>query len=285
MGGEKDPAPRERVGNGKVPLASTTMNDLELAIRVARTAGSIVRGAFDRGVAADYKKRFDPVTEIDRRADEAILEVLRSERPHDGILSEEGGGETTASRHWIIDPLDGTVNFVHGIPQVSVSIALYDGNTGLVGVIFDPLRDELFTASAGGGARLNDRTITVSAEPELEGSVVATGFPYDHGLHAAGYATTVGAVLEHVNGIRRFGSAALDLAWVAAGRYEGYWELGIAPWDQAAGVIVVREAGGTVTEPAGLDSTPRSAMVVATNGLIHDHLLSIVSAAMPDHLR
>ena len=285
MGGEKDPIPRERIGNGEAPLASTTMNDLELAIHVARTAGDIVRGDFDRGVTADYKARFDPVTETDRRADAAILEVLRSERPHDGILSEESGGETTASRHWIIDPLDGTVNFVHGIPQVSVSIALYDGDIGLVGVIFDPLRDELFTATASGGAQLNDRTMTVSTEPQLEGSVVATGFPYDHGRYAAGYAATVGAVLEHVNGIRRFGSAALDLAWVAAGRYEGYWELGIAPWDQAAGIIVVREAGGTVTEPAGLDSTPRSSMVVATNGLIHDHLLSIVGAAMPVHLR
>jgi myo-inositol-1(or 4)-monophosphatase len=285
MGGEKDPIPCERIGNGEAPLASTTMNDLELAIHVARTAGAIVRDSFDRGVAPEYKARFDPVTEIDRRADDAIVQVLRSERPNDGILSEEGGGETSARRHWIIDPLDGTVNFVHGIPQVSVSIALYDGDTGLVGVIFDPLRDEMFTASAGGGAQLNDRTITVSTEPELEGSVVATGFPYDHGLYAAGYAATVGAVLEHVNGIRRFGSAALDLAWVAAGRYEGYWELGIAPWDQAAGIIVVREAGGRVTEPAGLDSTPRSAMVVATNGLIHDQLLSIVGAAMPVHLR
>lgn len=261
------------------------MNDLELATQVARIGGAVVRDGFDRGVPADYKRRFDPVTEIDRRADEAILAVLRSERPDDGILSEETGGETTAGRHWIVDPLDGTVNFVHGIPQVSVSIAMYEGTTGVVGVIFDPLREELFSAASGGGAHLNGRTIAVSTESTLEKSVVATGFPYDHGQYAAGYAATLGAVLEHVNGIRRFGSAALDLAWVAAGRYEGYWELGIAPWDQAAGIVIVREAGGIVTEPGGDDSIPRSPMVVATNGLIHGSLLSIVGDTMPDHLR
>jgi myo-inositol-1(or 4)-monophosphatase len=114
---------------------------------------------------------------------------------------------------------------------------------------------------------------------------VATGFPYDHGRYAAGYAATAGAVLARVNGIRRFGSAALDLAWVAAGRYEAYWELGIAPWDQAAGIVIVREAGGRVTEPSGPDSTPRSPMVVGSNGVVHNRLLSIIVAAMPEHLR
>jgi len=261
------------------------MNDLELAVHVARIGGDIVREGFASGARVDYKRQFDPVTEVDQRAESAILAVLRSERPDDGILAEEAGGASVPGRHWIVDPLDGTVNFVHGIPHVSVSVALFDGVEGIVGVIFDPLRDEMFTAADGSGARLNGSGITVSAEADLERSVVATGFPYDHGLYADGYAATVGAVLARVNGIRRFGSAALDLAWVAAGRYEAYWELGIAPWDQAAGMVIAREAGGRVTEPNGAESTPGSGMIVSSNGRIHDALLGIIAGAMPDHLR
>lgn len=261
------------------------MNDLDLARHVARIGGDIVRDGFMSGARVDYKRQFDPVTEVDQRAESAILTMLREERPADGIIAEEAGGASVPGRHWIVDPLDGTVNFVHGIPHVSVSIALFDGAQGIVGVIFDPLRDEMFTATAGSGAHLNDREIAVSAERDLERSVVATGFPYDHGRYAHGYAATVGAVLARVNGIRRFGSAALDLAWVAAGRYEAYWELGIAPWDQAAGMVIAREAGGRVTEPDGVESTPASKMIVSSNGHIHQSLLGIIQGAMPGHLR
>jgi myo-inositol-1(or 4)-monophosphatase len=196
-------------------------------------------------------------------------------------MAEESGGMTHDGRHWIVDPLDGTVNFIHGIPQVSVSIALYEGDRGRVGVVYDPLRDEIFTAARGEGARLNGHVISVSATAELERSVVATGFPYDHDVKADELAAVLREVLRHVNGIRRFGSAALDLAWVAAGRLDAYWELGIAPWDGAAGEILVREAGGVVTDPLGRVSTPMMGLVVASNGHLHETLRTIIESWMP----
>lgn len=261
------------------------MSDLEVAIAAARAGGDVVERAFGTATEAELKSRFNPVTEIDRAAERAVLEVIARDRPGDAVLAEESGGERAPGRHWIVDPLDGTVNFVHGIPQISVSVALYDGDTPLAAVIFDPLRDELFDAEASAGARINGSPMAVSSTPSMEESVVATGFPYDHGQYAAGYAHALGRVLERVNGIRRFGSAALDLAWVAAGRYDGYWELGVAPWDQAAGILLVREAGGVVTDAAGTPSTPFTPLVVAANPRVHEELRSTVAGAVPQHLR
>jgi myo-inositol-1(or 4)-monophosphatase len=232
-----------------------------------------------------YKGRFDPVTATDRAAEEAIVDVLHRYRPDDQILAEEGGGAILAGRQWIVDPLDGTVNFVHSIPQVSVSVALYDGSDGLLGVIHDPLRDEVFTATKGGGACLNNTAIATSPTADLSKAVVATGFPYDHDIHADALAVVVREMLRHVNGLRRFGSAALDLAWVAAGRFDAYWELGIAPWDGAAGMVLVREAGGTVTDPFGTESTPANGLVVATNGVLHEAVRVIIDEFCPPHLR
>jgi myo-inositol-1(or 4)-monophosphatase len=165
-----------------------------------------------------------------------------------------------------------------------VSIALYDGPDAVLGVVYDPMRDEMFTAVEGEGARLNGHLLAVSGESTLERSVVATGFPYDHDQHADELSVVVREVLRRVNGIRRFGSAALDLAWVAAGRYEGYWELGIAPWDGAAGLLLVREAGGRVTDPYDRPSTPFMGLVIATNGHIHEDLRTIVESWMPMRL-
>ncbi|MGI9585091.1 MAG: inositol monophosphatase family protein, partial [Acidimicrobiia bacterium] len=205
-------------------------------------------------------------------------------RPDDNVLAEEAGGSPGDGRTWIIDPLDGTVNFIHGIPQVSVSVGLYDGTTAMVGVVFDPLRDELFSAAEGEGTRLNGHVVSVSTEASLERSVIATGFPYDHDVKAEGLSIVVREVLRNVNGLRRLGSAALDFAWVAAGRYEGYWELGIAPWDGAAGQLLVREAGGMVTDPLGRDSTPYMGLVVASNGAIHQEFRTIIESWMPMEL-
>jgi len=261
------------------------MNDLELAIAAARAGGDIVREGFDRGVTAQYKRRFDPVTEIDHASEAAILSVVSAHRPDDAILAEESGGEIPHGRTWIVDPLDGTVNFVHGIPQISVSVGLWDGDTPLAGVVYDPLRDECFSAETGKGAELNNQSIGVSSTDHLDGCVVATGFPYDHGEFADEYAAVVGAVLASVNGIRRFGSAALDLAWVAAGRYEAYWELSLQPWDQAGGIVVVREAGGRVTDFGGIDSVSTTPLVLASNTHIHDGLRSIIEPLVPDRLR
>jgi myo-inositol-1(or 4)-monophosphatase len=261
------------------------MSDLDVAIAAARAGGAVLLEGFGRAIDADYKGRFDPVTEIDRAAERAIVQLVARERPDDAIVAEESGGDEYGGRHWLIDPLDGTVNFIHGIPHISVSVALWEGSRAVVGVVFDPLRDELFTAAAGIGAQLNGAAIGVTATDSLERAVVATGFPYDHGDHAAAYAGVLAAVLEQVNGIRRFGSAALDLAWVAAGRYDGYWELGVAPWDQAAGIVLVREAGGLVTDPFGSPSVPATQMVLASNGVLHGPLVDIVSPRVPEHLR
>jgi len=261
------------------------MNDLDVALSAARIGGEIIRDGFGRGIEAEYKGRFDPVTKVDHASEDAIVETIRSERPDDDIVAEEGGGLESGGRHWIIDPLDGTVNFVHGIPQIAVSIGLWDDATPILGVVFDPLRDETFTAETGKGARLNGADMNVSATAELERAVVATGFPYDHGDHAAEYAAALGAVLENVNGLRRFGSAALDLAWVAAGRFDAFWELGVAPWDQAAGIVLVREAGGRVTDPFGIDSVPRTRLVMASNGTLHEPLGAIVAPMVPARLQ
>ena len=213
-----------------------------------------------------------------------ITRTIREHRPDDGLLAEEGAGSAVRGRRWIVDPLDGTVNFVHRIPHLAISVALYDDDEPLAAVIVDPLRDELFCATRGTRATLNGSPMTVSTTSDVGKAVVATGFPYDHGQYADGYATALGAVLGQVNGIRRFGSAALDLAWVAAGRYDGYWELGVAPWDQAAGILLVRESGGRATDPWGDDSSPESPLIVASNGRLHDGLRTIVVGAVPEHL-
>lgn len=261
------------------------MDDLAVAVAAARAGGAVVREGFDRAVAPQYKRQFDPVTATDHASEAVVLSVITEHRPNDGILAEESGGTVPEGRLWIVDPLDGTVNFVHGIPHISVSVALWEGDRPLVGVIYDPLRDECFSAAAGRGAHLNEHPLGISQVESLDRSVVATGFPYDHGEFADEYAVVVGAVLASVNGIRRFGSAALDLAWVAAGRYEAYWELGLAPWDQAAGIVIVREAGGRVTDLFGTDSIPTTRLVLASNGLIHDGLQGIIEPLLPHRLR
>lgn len=257
------------------------MDDLHLAIAAAKAGGAIVGKFFGSPPDPHYKGRFDPVTAVDHASEEEITGLISLHRPDDAILAEEAGGTAADGRQWIVDPLDGTVNFVHSIPQVSVSVALYEDGQAVVGVVYDPLRDELFTAASGGGTRMNGHVISVSAETVLERCVVATGFPYDHDEKAEELAIVVREMLREVNGLRRLGSAALDLAWVAAGRYDGYWELGIAPWDGAAGLLLVREAGGVVTDPLGRDSTPFMGLVVASNGAIHQEFRTIVESSMP----
>lgn len=251
------------------------MDDFGLATHLARTAGEVLSLHFAGTTTVDLKRKFDPVTEADRAAEEAIVTELRAHRPDDGVLAEEGSGAASDGRRWIVDPLDGTVNFVHRIPQISVSIALYDGDEPLVGVVFDPLRDELFAAERGRGATLNGDPIRVSAVTDPSSAVVALGFPYDHDTRATHYAAAVERALRTVNGIRRMGSAALDMAYVACGRFDGYWEFHVETWDMAAGALIIGEAGGRVTDLAGEERRPGPGPIVASNALLHDLVLDI----------
>jgi myo-inositol-1(or 4)-monophosphatase len=191
------------------------------------------------------------VSDADRAAEDTIRELLAAERPDDGLLAEEGSrAEAASGRRWVVDPLDGTVNFLYGLPAWCVSVALQDEDGGAVGVVHDPLRDETFRASRGGGCSLNGSTVRVRQPADLSRALVATGFGYDRERRVT-QAEVVQRVLPQVRDIRRAGAAALDLSWLAAGRLDGYWERGLRPWDWAAGRLLVEEAGGAVAELPG----------------------------------
>ncbi len=260
------------------------MDDLQLALAAARAGAVVVRDRAGRIRSPEFKAANDPVTEADRAAQGAIVAMLRAARPGDEIVAEEGDtGTAAAARRWLVDPLDGTVNFIAGIPHVAVSVALYDGERAEVGVVVDVFRGEEFVAVAGGGATCDGARLSVTDRPGLAGAVIATGFPYDHLTYD--YTPPLRAVLGRAQGIRRLGAAALDFAWVAAGRLDGFWELGLAPWDVAAGLLLVREAGGRATTPAGDEAAPESRLMVVTNGRLHEELRSLIAGNMPDHLR
>ncbi len=260
--------------------------DLEVALTAARAGARVVRRSFGQDIDPDLKGVVDPVTEVDRAAEGAILDVLGTLRPEDEVLGEEGGGQTEAvGRRWIVDPLDGTVNFLHGHPHVSVSVGLWDGDEPVAGVVVDVLRDEVFSAVRGQGAYLDGRPIRVSSRTNLQECLIGTGFPYDRHLNGPAYAAAAGEVMRSVRDIRRLGSAALDFAWVACGRFDGFWEFGIYPWDVAAGLLLVEEAGGLtadmVTSPAGVDSTH---FIIAAPG-IYEPLVNLIRSVAPPHVR
>lgn len=264
--------------------------DVWVAVRAARAGADIVQTGFFQNLDMEMKSAVDPVTQIDRDAEDAIRAVIVTHFPDDGILGEEGGGgDWRSGRVWVVDPLDGTVNFVHRLPQVAVSVALWDDGSPLVGVIIDVARNDEFVAIAGEGATLNGETITVSTTPTLDQSLVSTGFPYDRRQHAGAYLRVVEEVMLRSQGTRRLGAAALDLAWLAAGRYDAYWEhggpQGIKPWDVAAGILIVTEAGGTYTNESGEIYQLEARAHVASNGRVHEELRSIVARTMPEHLR
>ncbi len=266
-------------------MTEPPLSDLEVARRAARAGAEVVTSWWGRAAGADLKGPVDPVTAADRESEAAILSTIRRHRPDDEILAEEGGGEPLGGgRRWIVDPLDGTVNFVHGVPHVAVSVALYDGTRPLLGVVLDVFRGEEFVAAAGGGVALDDGPAQVTACDDLGAALIATGFPYDRREHAADYARVVGTVLAQVQGVRRMGTASLDLAWVAAGRYDGFWEFGLAPWDVAAGLMLIQEAGGIATDHRGAASRPGDLVIVAGNPSIQPALLRLVAGCLPGHL-
>lgn len=255
------------------------LSDLDVALEAARAGAEIVASAFGTGMARPSFKTssVDPVTETDRASEQAIIDVITNRRPDDFVLAEESGGAAfDTGRVWIADPLDGTVNFVHGFPPVAVSVALWEDGVPRAGVVIDVTRAEEFSAAAGSGARLDGSGIRVSAQEDLGAGLVATGFPYDRRSNADRYGRVFVRVLSQVQGIRRAGSAALDMCYVAAGRLDGYWEYGLGAWDAAAALLIVSEAGGTWTAFEGGHYRLGSGGVVVTNGLIHSALVETV---------
>ncbi len=242
---------------------------------IAREAGALLMGYFARRVTIEYKGEVDLVTEADRASEKLIVERLRARWPEHGIVAEEGTrSETAAEYRWYVDPLDGTTNFAHGYPVFCVSIALTRSDGQLdVGVLYDPTRDEMFAAERGQGATLNGKPIHVSKTATLAESILGTGFP-SHKRHKNPNIHFYHQITLRSHGVRRAGSAALDLANVAAGRYDGFWEFNLNTWDTAAGVLLVQEAGGKVTRFDGSPFRLDSREVLASNGLIHQELIT-----------
>lgn len=238
-----------------------------IAARAARSAGNVILRYMNRidGLNIVEKQQMDFVSEVDKLAEAEIIKELRRAYPDHAILAEESGATGKGPLTWVIDPLDGTHNYLRGIPHFCVSIALLDKGVPIHAVVFDPLRDELYTASKGDGAYLNDRRMRVSKRENLGGAMIATGFPFRQREHLASQLDMTRAILGQAEDIRRSGSAALDLAYVAAGRYDGYFEIGLKPWDMAAGVLLVHEAGGRYCDFAGRDGIPASGNIVAGN--------------------
>ncbi len=257
-----------------------------IAVRAAREAGRVITRNFnriDRLTVAD-KGRNDFVTEVDRNAEAAIIEVLREKYPHHAILAEESGAQAGNEFEWVIDPLDGTTNFLHGLPQFAVSIALKVKGRLDIGVVYDPISEEMFTASRGEGALLNDHKIRVSNRKSLDGALLGTGLPYRDFSFMDNYMGMLKDLAQDTAGIRRPGSAALDFAYVACGRTDGFWELGLKEWDFAAGALLVREAGGLVTDIAGGERFLETGNVITGNIKVHNAMLRRIRPHLDDKL-
>jgi myo-inositol-1(or 4)-monophosphatase len=276
---------------------------LDTVVRIAREAGALIRNGYHNRGTVGFKGTVNPVTETDTAAEALILSGLREAFPQHRILGEETGGDAVQSLAtgappvaqaptpvveaptpvveapplWLVDPLDGTNNFAHGLPHFSVSIGLTVGGVVQLGVIYDPMRDEVFTAQRGGGACHDGRPIHVSATPALSDAFLATGFPYSRRVAAENNVQMLDVFLRRCQGVRRAGSAALDLAYVACGRFDAYWEPGLSAWDVAAGLLLVEEAGGRVSDFRG--SYRRvlfGGELLASNGVLHDEMLCVL---------
>ena len=261
---------------------SEEQDTLELAQRLAREAGALLRERYETSFEVRTKSSsIDLVTEVDHACEALIVEALGRERPGDAILAEEGGGHDRADAEWrwIVDPLDGTVNFAHGYPRFCVSIGVEHRGERSVGVVYDPLLDEEYSALRGGGARLNGRALRVSARERLDDALLATGFAYDVRRSTRDNIDHFATMLKRARALRRDGSAALDLCYVAAGRLDGYWELRLHPWDVAAGLLIVREAGGHTSDLAGGPAPRSGEAVVASNGRIHAEMIQTLAAS------
>jgi myo-inositol-1(or 4)-monophosphatase len=254
---------------------------LNTAVKAARKAGAVInRGANDLDRLTIHRKRQnDYVSEVDHAAEAEIIKILKEAYPTHGFYAEESGKDRAKNEYvWCIDPLDGTTNFLHGNPHYCVSIALMHNGVPEQGVVFDPNRNELFTATKGSGAYLNERRIRTSKLENFKDSLIATGFPFREESQFDEYVAQFSAMVRATAGLRRPGAAALDLAWVACGRVDGFWEIGLSPWDMAAGALLVREAGGRIGDLQGEDKFMESGKVVASNPKIFTQLLKTLGA-------
>ncbi|MEW8085585.1 MAG: inositol-1-monophosphatase [Candidatus Thiodiazotropha endolucinida] len=251
---------------------------LTIAVRAAREAGRIITRNFNRidRLTISDKGSNDFVSEVDRNAEAVIINLLREKYPHHAILAEESGKQGADDYIWIIDPLDGTTNFLHGFPQFAVSIALKIKGRLEVGVVYDPVSEEMYTACRGEGALLNDKKIRVSGRKGLNGALLGTGLPYRDFRFTENYMGMLKTLIKDSAGVRRPGSAALDFAYVAAGRMDGFWELGLREWDFAAGALLVREAGGLVTDIGGGERYLETGNVIAGNIKVHNAMLKCI---------
>ena len=261
---------------------------LTIAVKAARRAGTVItRASQDLGTLKVRSKTFnDFVSEVDHAAERTIIETLQDAYPDHGFIGEEGGNQNVEAENvWIIDPLDGTTNFLHGFPQYCVSIALRQQGQLTQAVVYDPNRNDLFTATRGRGAFLNDKRIRVSNRTKLQDSLIATGFPFRDFAHLDTYLAMFKDMLKKTSGVRRPGSAALDLAYVAAGWADGYWEIGLKSWDLAAGALLVHEAGGLVGDFEGNEGYLASGNIVAGNPRIFGQILQTLAPHLTDALK
>jgi myo-inositol-1(or 4)-monophosphatase len=260
-----------------------------IAVRAARQAGSVIMRSFNRldTLTVAEKQANDFVSEVDRHAEQAIIDTIRRAYPQHAILAEESGkhGKEKADFQWVIDPLDGTTNYLHGFPQFAVSIALLHRGRLESAVVYDPVRDEMFTADRGAGTLLNDRRMRVSSRRGLSGALLGTGIPFRDQRFMDAYLGMLKALTRTTAGIRRPGSAALDFAYVAAGRLDGFWELGLSVWDFAAGALLVQEAGGTVSDIAGGSRHLETGNVIAGGVHLHREMVNAIRPHLPPDLK
>jgi myo-inositol-1(or 4)-monophosphatase len=253
---------------------------LATAVEAVIRAGDLQIAKFGTGVRIDKKGAIDLVTEVDVEVERMFRAMVAERFPGHDVLAEEFTTTPTGARHrWVFDPLDGTTNFAHGVPIFCASLALEVDGEAVVGAVYDPNRKELFTAEAGAGARLNGRRLQVSSNATVLDSMLVTGFPYHVQQDPGQLLKVFGQVLRRARAVRRLGSAAIDMCWVAAGRMEGFWEASLKPWDTRAAALILQEAGGRVTAMDGGPWVPENGDILATNGLIHDEVLGILRSA------
>jgi len=272
------------------PAIGSHAPPVNIAINAARRAGSAILRGLNRleSLNVTSKGRNDFVSDIDRQAEDIIVSTLQRSYPEDGILGEETGQREAKAGNeyqWIIDPLDGTTNFLHGFPQFSISIARTFRGQLEHGLVFDPLRDEMFTASRGGGAKLNNSRIRVSKAVQLEQALLGTGFPYRDIDDVDAYLAMFKVMMTRTQGIRRPGSAALDLAYVAAGRLDGFWEANLQSWDIAAGCLLIREAGGLIGDFAGGENHLQSGNIICANPKLFAQMQKALAPVIPASMR